>query len=94
MLIIFLVLVVYLELLKASFNEALPVINYSLNLIVSAIHKKNPEVNTLVACIKKILMTESQTVGTLHNICLFVVKHHKVGYIMVKLSWTVTCNFY
>lgn len=74
---------IYYELLKASFSEAQPVINYSLNLIVSAVCDKNKEVNTLVVCIKKIMMTESQNVPTLHHICSFLIKYNTVGYIMI-----------
>jgi len=77
------VLVIHYELLKASFSEALPVINYSLNLIVSAICKKNGNVQGLVACIKKILFNESQNVPILHHICLFVIKYNTVSYIMI-----------
>ncbi|XP_029341770.1 transformation/transcription domain-associated protein isoform X2 [Acyrthosiphon pisum] len=67
---------IHYELLKASFSEALPVINYSLNLIVSAICKKNDNVEGLVLCIKKILFNESQNVPILHHICLFVIKYN------------------
>jgi len=80
------ILVIHYELLKASFSEALPVINYSLNLIVSAICKKNGNVQGLVACIKKILFNESQNVPILHHICLFVIKYNTVSYIMI-----ITC---
>lgn len=67
---------IHYELLKASFSEALPVINYSLNLIVSAICEKNGSVQGLVACIKKILFNESQNVPILHHICLFLIKYN------------------
>lgn len=70
---------IYYELLKASFAEAQPVINYSLNLIVSAVYEKNKEVNTLVVCVKKIMMTESQNVPTLHHICSFLIKYNTVS---------------
>lgn len=73
------ILGIYYELLKASSAEAQPVINYSLNLIVSAVYEKNKEVNTLVVCIKKIMTTESQTVPTLHHICSFLIKYNTVS---------------
>jgi len=70
--------------LKASSAEAQPVINHSLNLIVSAVRGKeneqNNDINTLVVCIRKIMMTESQNVPTLHHICSFLIKYHTVRY--------------
>jgi len=78
------VLGIHQELLKASFTEALPVINYSLSLIVSDICVKNDSnVQGLVSCIKKILSNESQNVPTLHHVCLFIIKYNTVSYIMV-----------
>lgn len=78
------ILGIYYELLKASFAEAQPVINYSLNLIVSSVCVKdneiNNDINTLVVCIRKIMMTESQNVPTLHHICSFLIKYHTVRY--------------
>ncbi|XP_050530942.1 transcription-associated protein 1-like isoform X2 [Daktulosphaira vitifoliae] len=71
---------IYYELLKASFAEAQPVINHALNLIVSAVWEKNNEVNTLVVCVKKIMMTESQNVPTLHHICSFLIKYNSLFY--------------
>jgi len=77
------VLVIHYELLKASSSEGLPVINYSLNLIVSAICEKNGNVQGLVACIKKILINESQNVPILHHISLFLIKYNTVSYIKI-----------
>jgi hypothetical protein len=71
--------VIHYELLKASSSEAIPVINYSLNLIVSAICEKNGNVQGLVACIKKILINESQNVPILHHISLFLIKYNTVS---------------
>lgn len=77
------VLVIHYELLKASSSEALPVINYSLNLIVSAISERNGNVQGLVACIKKILINESQNVPILHHISLFLIKYNTVSHIKI-----------
>ncbi|XP_025202207.1 transcription-associated protein 1-like [Melanaphis sacchari] len=71
---------IHYELLKASSSEALPVINYSLDLIVSAICEKNGNVQGLVACIKKILTNESQNVPILHHISLFLIKYNTLFY--------------
>lgn len=79
------VLGIHRELLKASFTEALPVINYSLNMIVSDICVKNDSsVQSLVSCIKKILSNESHNVPTLHHVCLFIIKYNTVSYIVIK----------
>lgn len=77
------ILGLYFDLLNSSFNESLTVISYSLNLIVSAISENSSEVNTLVTCIKKILMDETQNLWILHNVYLFVIKHNTVSYIMI-----------
>ncbi|XP_050420275.1 transformation/transcription domain-associated protein-like [Adelges cooleyi] len=71
---------IYYELLKASYPEAQPVINYALNIIVSTVGEKNSEVNTLVVCVKKIMMTETQNIPTLHHICSFLIKYNTLFY--------------
>lgn len=77
---IFIITVIYYELLKGSSVEAQPVINYALKLIVTAVSKNRNEVNTLIVCARKILMSESQNVPTLHHICSFVIKNHIVSF--------------
>lgn len=76
--------------MKSSFAEAQPVINHSLNLIVSAVSGKenehNNDINTLVVCIRKIMMADSQNVPLLHHICSFLIKYHTVRNIFTLIN--------
>ncbi|VVC36854.1 Hypothetical protein CINCED_3A003660 [Cinara cedri] len=72
--------VIYDELLKCSSPEALPVIQYSLSFIVTAALENSVEVNTLIACVKNSIMSESHNFHTLHHILFFVKKYNTLFY--------------
>lgn len=74
----FFFLAIYDELLKCSNLEAVPVIRYSLSLIVTAALENNIEINTLIACVKNAVMSESNNLHTLHHILFFIKKYNTV----------------
>jgi hypothetical protein len=62
--------------------EALPVINYSLDLIVSTVYdKSSTDIHTFAVCMKKIMLSDPQNVPILSHICSFVMKYNTVSLI-------------